>query len=191
MADGMAQTIKDPILQKIRDGVEEKIPPELKKDYQAVMVAGMKLMFDQSTHGFMVKAVQQIAQSGEKIPQMMAHAIVKLVSIIHNESKGRASIPALMAASIVFMCYAYEFMETTYKTPVTKDLVAQTSKLIVGALFKLFQIDAAKMKEAVQRGMPPPGATAVGQPAAAGPLPPAGAPPAASGVPMMPPAQGV
>ena len=169
----MAKTISDPILSQIKSGIEAKIPADLKKDYLAVVTAGLKLMYSDQTHPFMQEFLQTVTAKNND-PQVIAHGVVKLATIIQNESKRPEMIPAIFPAALVLMCYALEDLEKANGIQFTKEQVADITKRVVFQLMKVYKIDPQKIHQAVKTGLPKPGQA----PAAA---PPGTAPPPAGG----------
>lgn len=154
----MPKTISDPILKQIKSGIEAKIPAELKRDYLAVVTAGLKLMYADQTHGYLQEYLRTVRAKGND-PQVIAHGIVKLMTIIQNESKRPDMIPAIFPAAVTLMCYALEDIEKSSGVSFTKEQVADITKRVTFQLMKVYKIDPQKIHQAVKTGIPKPGQT--------------------------------
>lgn len=163
-------SIQNPILKQIKAGIEAKIPAEMKRDFLASVTAGLKLMYSDQTHSYMQEFVRTVKVKGND-PQVIAHGIVKLASIIQNESKRREMIPAIFPAALVLMCYALEDLEKANGVRFSKEQVADITKRVTFQLMKVYKIDPEKIHQAVKTGLPKPGqAVAPSAPPAAGGL---------------------
>ena len=173
------EKVSDPILAQIKAGVEAEVPKELKRDYAAIIVAGLKLMYSDHTHRFMREYLAGVKQRGNN-PKMVAHGIVKLMSIIQNESKRTDMMPAIFPAALVLMTYALEDIEKDQGVQFTKDQVAAIAQMVTFQLLKLFHINPDMIHQAVQKGRPAPGQSVPGTPATGAPAL-TGTPPVATG----------
>lgn len=151
---GLLQTLTDPFLKSTMKQIDAAIPPELKRDYLAVVNAGLSIMFNKSTHQEMVDYLQKV-KSAQYNPTMIAHGVVKLISIIHRESKGQMNVGVAPAAALVLLLYVLEYMEKTQKFDVTKEVLAETSMQVMAGLNTLFGMTDQKIHEAVKRGSGP------------------------------------
>lgn len=167
-ADG--QNLTDPILKQIEQGIEAKIPPELKQGYMQVVAAGMRVMFDPQT----AKFTQQRLDAGGDPVQGVAQAISDLLVLLYHESKKQMSIPAAMLAAITLMCQALDVAEKIGKIQVTKELVAQCVKATTAMCMQKFGIGQEQIQQALaNRGQQAPADAAT--PAAQPPTQPIGA----------------
>ncbi|MDO8547877.1 MAG: hypothetical protein Q7R68_11040 [Nitrospirales bacterium] len=169
----MAKAIQDPILRQIKSGIEAKIPADMKRDYLAVVTAGLKLMYSDETHHFMQEFLDGVKAKGED-PKAIAQGIVKLATVIQNESKRPEIIPAIFPAALVLMCYALEDLEKAHGVDFSKEQVSEITKLVMFQLMKVYKIDPKQIHQAVQTGVPKPGQEPVAQEPAAPTAPPGG-----------------
>lgn len=145
---GLIQDVKDPILVKLRAGVESKLDPSLKEGYQRIVVAGMKLLFSPQTQHLMVDALTQARQSGN-VPAGVIQGVTRLMTQLVNESKGKLSVPAAFPAAITLMTYILEFATTALKVPIDNNMVAGMTHGVTMGLLKLFKIDQAKLAQGI------------------------------------------
>ena len=176
---GLLQTLTDPFLKSTMKQIDAAIPPEMKRDYLAIVTAGLSIMFNKSTHQEMVNYLQKVKEA-QYNPTMIAHGVVKLISIIHRESKGQMNVGVAPAAALVLLLYVLEYMEKTQGFDATKEVLAETSMQVMAGLNTFFGMTDQKIREAVKRGSGPeaepvaPGPQAV--PPAAPPVAPVSAP---------------
>lgn len=160
---GMIESVQDPMLKRLVQGVEAKLNPDMKRNYEAIVVSGMKLMFSPGTHQEMVEYLKNI-QSPEDVPKIVSHGIVKVLSIIQNQSQQDGPLPAAGPACLTLMAMAMEFVEKQNQIDVSKEMVDETVTMIKEGIFHLYKItpevlDALKnrKKDAVPgaEGVPP------------------------------------
>lgn len=179
---GLLQTLTDPFLNSTMKQIDAAIPPELKRDYLAVVTAGLSTMFNRSTHQEMLDYLQKVKEA-QYNPTMIAHGVVKLISIIHRESKGQMNIDIAPAAAIVLLLYVLQYMEKTQGFDATKEVLAETTMQTIAGLNTLFGMTDQKIHEAVKRGSGPQSAQSAAQPVPAGPaVPPVSPVPSPVGV---------
>lgn len=125
-------------LDEIKKKIDATIPKEQKRGYNATMAAGMKLMFSEQTFPEAKQYMDQI-QSPDQIPDAIAHGIVKGMSILMNQSKGRLPIESSAAAAQGLMTQALEYLQQVKGMPVTNDVLAQTVKAVNQGMMQLIK----------------------------------------------------
>lgn len=134
----LLNTIHDPLLQQVQQAQQKAIPKENQKDYVNAMAAGLKLMFSQATFPEVVQAVSTI-KDPQQIPQVVAHGIVKAMSILFNASKGHFPIKVYGPVALSLMAHALEYVEVKTKQPIDKETIANTANLLNQGMLKLVQ----------------------------------------------------
>ncbi len=76
------------LLQKVIAELERSVPAELKETYEGMVIAGLHLMFEDATHQHFEELMSAVQASPPQAPQLIAHGILKAVSIILNEVGG-------------------------------------------------------------------------------------------------------
>jgi len=142
------------MLKQIEQTIMQKVPAQIQKPFMAIVVAGRQLMFSEQTHPQMAEYLQ--VSDPSKIPQRVAHGIVKLISIVANEvtRKGKQfNIPAAAPAAVVLMTYALKYVEQQLGIPITKEMINQTTQLVVKGLLALFKVDKSQIDQAIQAAL--------------------------------------
>jgi len=187
MANGLAETAKDPILEQMIQAIEAKLDPQMKDDYQRIVVAGMHFMFDPRTHKYFTQALEA-AKKDSRLSAHVIEGIAKLIGIIANESKGQMNVAASFPAAITLMCKALEYIEAQTGAKISKESLAQLVHALIVRLMKLFKIDQNKLAQGLDYAKANQGKGVPGQPAIppdppqaeapVEPMPPGAAPPA-------------
>jgi hypothetical protein len=133
--------IEDPILKQIEDQIEAAVPQEAKKAYQACVIAGMRVMYDEATNRMMDDQLQQ----SDDIVKNVAEGIAKLVMILYSESKQSLPVPVLALASITLMAQALDYGEKKFGFEITPELVAECTKATTFAVLGAFGIDQGQI----------------------------------------------
>jgi len=139
--------ISNPILQKIQDQIEQKVPADLKKDYLAVVVAGMKVMFSPETSNMMMDRLK----ASDDVVKNVSSGIADLLALLYQESGQKMSVPAAMFAAIVLMCQALDVAEKTMGIEITPDLASACAEETAKASMAKFGIDDAAVENAIQQ----------------------------------------
>ena len=151
---GLIDEVQSSLLKQTIGKAEATVPPKYQRGYHAIMAAGLKMMFDQGTFKYTEEYLRSI-KSPQDVPKIVAHGVVKLISLIFNSTKGKMPLEPSGTAAIVLMCHALEYVEREMKLPITPDLLAQTTHMVSQGL-ALFLKQATKMSdEDFQRAMTP------------------------------------
>ena len=153
--------IANPELQSIEDGIEAKVPPELKNKYNSIVVAGMRIMFDKSTS----KYLEDHLASSQDVVKTISTDIPKLLLLIYRESKIDRSndenqkvqfIGAAMLAGRTLMCQALDYAEKTGRVQVTTEIIDQCTAALSVSMPAAFGITKEMMAKqvGVQGGAP-------------------------------------
>ena len=134
------------ILTKIEQGVEGQVKPDTKNAFDRIVVAGMKVMFDESTHKMMTEQLNP-----DDIVGSVPKGIATLMKILYMESKQKMPIPAAIPASIVLMTKALDFAERTMGVQLTPDLVAEVTQATGEAVLTAFGITKEMVEQVVQQ----------------------------------------
>ena len=165
----LLKTIKAPLLEQLKRDIEAKVPPEQKRDFLAIVVAGLKLMYDPRAHEV---AVKDLDAALKKYPLPMAVAIgtLQVLAVVARESRGTIQVAPAISAAMVLMAYVWEFVQVQRQVQVTPAMVSTSSRVVVACTLQFFGIDKDKLAQGVElarRGTAP-----AGQPPAA-PMSPA------------------
>jgi hypothetical protein len=137
--------VNDPLLKQTLAKVEASVPEKYQKGYNQIMAAGLQAMFSEKTFPLMEDYLKDI-KSQTDIPNLVAHGIIKLLSILFNESKGQMQLEASGAAAIALMTHALDYVEQVIKIEVTKEILAQTTELVRHGLM-VFLKQASKLSD--------------------------------------------
>ena len=163
----MAEKVTDPLLKQTLNKVEASVPEKFQKGYHQIMAAGLMAMFSKQTYHFMEEYLNELKRA-EDVPKMVAHGIVKLISVVHNQSGGKLQLEAAGPAAVALMCHALEYVEQVLGIQVNKDIVAKTTHLISQGLMVFLKQASGLNDEDFKKALTPGGAQQV-DPAAAPP----------------------
>lgn len=142
------------LLTATKKKLEGSVPPQLKDVYDRIIVAGMKLMWSDQTHKEMVSYLDRI-KSPKDIPQLIAHGIAKMIQIIIQEGNIKPKLedpfyPASMLAAQVLCMDALQYVEQKKKIVIDQAVLAETHKLLMSGLFKMYGITEELMRKALE-----------------------------------------
>lgn len=156
---GMIHAGDPPKLAAIREQIEQKIPQEMKHDYDKVYVSAQRLMFAEKTHPLLLESLDDIKSSNDPAGAV-ADEVVSILKIIKSESQETANDEAIIAAAIPLMTLILEFGEKSHGIDVTDNLIAMAAKETIARLMQESGVTPEQIDLAAQEG---------GQPNAAGP----------------------
>lgn len=184
--------VENPILRDTILGIEGKLSAPQKEQYLPIVVAGMKLLYDDSTQG----VIKDYLKRSKSLKHSAVQGTLKMISIIYKESKGRMAIEMAVPAGVTLLCYVLDYIEDVQGSGVKRtsgDDLAHMTRVLAPETLKLFGIDQQTLAKGIdygrahkdeiqrmmERGQPAATAPAAGPPTspAAGPTP-AAIPPA-------------
>lgn len=127
--DGTAPESSESLLKQIAANAEKAVPPKYQNGFHRIMAAGKKAMFSEQTFPEMAKYLNAI-QGPESIPQYVAHGVIKLLTLIFNQSKGAMPLEPVGLCATLFMCDALEYLEQVKKMSIDKAVIDQTTMAV-------------------------------------------------------------
>lgn len=124
----------------IRQGLRENVPPSMREAYDKVVAAGMKIMFDKSTHHLMQ---EQMTAEGE-MSDKLAEGVGQLMSMLLQNTKGAFPQQLIIPAGVELMLHAADFAAQGAGERITADDMAGAIQKFV---FKLFEGSGVKPEQ--------------------------------------------
>jgi len=117
---------------EIRQGLRENVPPPMREAYDKVVTAGMKIMFDKSTHHLLLEQMQAEGEVSDKL----AEGVAALMAMMLKNTKGAFPQQLIIPAGIELMLHAADFIaQGGGETVTAEDMGAAVQKFV----FKLFE----------------------------------------------------
>lgn len=180
-APASGQQLSDPILQQIEQNLESQVPPQLKKQYLAIVVAGMSILYNEKTAQF----IKQRMQASPDMVQNVSKGVADLILMVFqnsgqdkNKAQTQAFFDAAMLACITLMCQVLDMAEKLGALEVTSELVGKCTEATYKATMQNFGVtpemvraEMSKAQKGVDMSKPPQptGPAAQTQPAPANP----------------------
>lgn len=143
----------NPMLDQIIQQAEAQVPEKLKSQFLTIMTVGGKLMWSDQMTKEREEFDKLLEQSGNDVPQIVTHAVLKTVSIIQNESKQQKPLDAVGLAAPIFMAHILQYVESKHGIPVTKEVIDQTGQMLQVNLLKMYGVTDQHLQELIkQRG---------------------------------------
>ena len=140
-----------PVYKQIIDGIESKLPQEIRGPYQQIVVAGMKFLFDDTTHSMMVKRLDA-AQQGGRVPGEIVKGTVDVIKVLHQESQGKMNPAAAFPASATLMYHIFEYAE--HKQPgiqFDNDIIAGAAQSLMKQMAEAFHITPEQLQQGIEQ----------------------------------------
>jgi len=139
---GMIDSIQDPLLKRTVQQLDaSKMDPAMRKSYDQIAAAGMRLMWSDGKE-FQAErdsAMEQI-QIEQDIPRVIAHVVIKIISIVQEQSRQKDILQGVGPAATLFMCHSLEYVEVAKKMQITPEILAETQHLVKEGLMDLYKI---------------------------------------------------
>lgn len=138
------------ILTDIAQGVTDKVPAENKEQFNRVVLAGKKILFDPKFHQNM--ELVKNPESRKNPVDTISTGIAGLMELIYLQSNKKYSPNAVIMGGCVLMCEVLDFAERAYNIEITNDLVAQTWKMTMDKVMRRLGITPEALQQAIQKG---------------------------------------
>jgi hypothetical protein len=163
MADGLIQeNMAQPESENLSpEGVRQgmDIPPDLQEGFDRVVLAGMKVMFDEKTHGMVLEQLEGPGPMAQKLGQGMAG----LMLMLFKESNQTMPPQLLIPCGIELLMQAVDFVKRGGLGKVTDKEVGEAMQIMIDVILEKFgqspdkiaslvdQYDTSKVDAAAQQ----------------------------------------
>lgn len=145
MLDQAIQDQSDhPILDQIEAKIEEMVKPEDKDAFVRIVVAGMKVMFDERTHQMAMESVSK----GDPINGAV-DGVKDLMVMLYEESRGTMPPVPAMQAAIVLLCQALGFMQEVNMVQLDNENISEAVKSLSEKLMAAAGLTPEKVDELI------------------------------------------
>lgn len=143
----MIGNIKNPLLLKTEQVVQSKVPPELLKAFQKIILAGSKVMYSKQTSDMLSKEINAKGDPAE----VAGSGVAKLMGLLISQSKGTMPMKAAIPAATVLLCEGLSFMEEAGRIKVDKNVLAKAMRALSSGLLQLFGVTPDKLGQMMQK----------------------------------------
>jgi hypothetical protein len=140
----------NPVLKKIMDDLSAKVSEQNKDAYKKTVLAGSRIIFDPKTHANL--ELVKNPESRKTPTQTIAKGIGNLMWLMFLQSKKMMGFEPMIMGGLTLMCEVIDFAERGLKIPFDQDMIAETSKLAVEAMFEKMGITPEDLEEAIKKG---------------------------------------
>lgn len=120
-----------------------KVPPEMRKAYDRIVLAGMKVMFSQQTHQMAMKSLE----GDGPIEQRLAKGVSDLMLVLWKQSNGTMPPQLVFPAAIELMLEAIDFLNESGAEQVSEQQIGESIRQLIGTLMEKFKINEASVKQ--------------------------------------------
>lgn len=127
------------------DNVSKSIemPPELQEAYDRVVIAGMKVMFDQKTHGLMLQSLKGPGSLGER----MGKGVAGLMLLLFKESNSTMPPQVMIPAGTTLFMQAADFLKKAKLEPIANKDIGEGMNVMIRTLLDKFGVTQNKIEQ--------------------------------------------
>lgn len=127
---------------KAEAAIDAKVAPADKKAYDKIVLAGMKVMFeDKQMHAQLLQGLQQAPEI-----KTVVDGIIGILGILFQQSRNTMPVGPMILAGQSLMMEALDFMEEANMMEVTPDVLAEATQLYIETLLPKIGMTPDKMK---------------------------------------------
>ena len=134
------------MLNKIQSQVEAKLSPGDHAAYRKIVVAGMKVMFDDATFGEVMRQFNP-----ERPAASLANGIIGLGVLLFRKSKNTMPIAPAIAGLNTLMLHAIDFLDKAGKLRATPELVGEATSIYLETIMTKMGMTKEKMAGIIQQ----------------------------------------
>lgn len=140
----------NPILEKIEQGITEKVTPENKSAYMRTIIAGEKIMFDEKTHANM-ELVKNPNSRTDPVTTISS-GIAGLMWMMYMQSQKKMPAEVLILAGVTLMTKAFDFAERGLGIMIDNKMIADATKKLAENLFVKLGINPDQLTQQIMKG---------------------------------------
>ena len=138
---------KNKTLKRIVRDIEKNVPPKFKEAYLATVVIAKKILFDAKTSGRIMKDFNaQVDEDASDIPNATAQLVMDTMGLVYGESKQSIPPEALLLASVPVAASVLQYVETSLKETLPKELIGETMKSVIMNMMTSMGLDVETME---------------------------------------------
>lgn len=141
----------NPMLDQIVQQAEANVPENLKDQFTRIMVVGGKMMWSEAMTKDREEFDQLMQKSQGDVPTVVSHTVLKIISIIQNESKQEKPLEAVGLAAPIFMAHILQYVESKHGIQVTNQIIDETAQLMQVNLMKLYGVTEQHLQELIKQ----------------------------------------
>lgn len=173
-AAGAAKTVD---VEPIIAAAGQKMPPQLKPMFDKVVLSGMRIMFDKSSHQMMLDTLDQPGPMAKRL----SDGIIQLMYLMWKQSNHTIPPQVIVPAATVLTLRAFQFLQESKDPEATPQVLGDALHTVVQGILDRFGASQDKLPALLKNQDPgkddslkPAAGAAPGAPAAGAPGAPAG-----------------
>lgn len=144
-------TFQDPLMGKIALHLEKSVPEPYKAGYDAIVAAGLKLMFSEKTSKFITDGAKAITGHPNDIP-VLVHLTLNLLQTLWKASGEKMQPESTPYAMQMLAMHGLDFYDRIGKIEISPALINEFFPMLGSGILKFFGIDQSKVQAAIEQG---------------------------------------
>lgn len=151
-------------VQKLIDAAYQDIPQNLREPLDRIVLSGMRIMFDKSSHEMMLAELDKPGPLDERL----SNGMISLVYMLWEKSNKTIPPQLVVPATLILTLHAFEFLQKTEEPDATKEVLGSAVQMAVQGVMDRFGADEATLQKMAQEKGGQPGAAPAGPSLAGG-----------------------
>jgi hypothetical protein len=135
--------VKNKLLQQTEDAIEAGLAPDTRREYQRLVLAGMKAALKDGPKGIL----RNLPQSKDPVRDCAIGAVNVTFAMI-KEAKGQVPEKAVVPACYALMLHALDIAAGIGKVEITNQVIAQATKIATDRIFAASRISPQMLNKA-------------------------------------------
>jgi hypothetical protein len=132
------------------DSIKAKIdiPPEFKSKYDAIVLSGMRIMFDKRSHKEMF--LSQLDKPGP-MAKKIGDGIVALMYMLWQQSNQTLPPQLIVPTTFCLTLEAFDFLQKSGEPEATKEVLGEAVDISTSTIMQKFGVDEAQLEQVAQQ----------------------------------------
>ena len=137
--------LANPLLQQTETTLEARLTPQMKTNYDKIVVAGLHIALQNGPRGFMAKLHDSADPIGDA-----AKGAAQLVMILRKEARGVMPMQAMIPAGLTLLLHALDFIDRAKIVPIAEPQIDRGTATYTNQIFHLLGITPRMLQNATQ-----------------------------------------
>lgn len=135
----------NPLFQKVITGIEQQT--QERDQYDRIVVAGLKLMFNQKTHAMLMEGVDE----APSVAVWAGKGVVGILGMLAKQARGTMPFEALIQSGVTLLMHALDFLAESGKVEATPAAVAEATKAYGMEIMKAAGVSEDQMMQMAEK----------------------------------------
>lgn len=133
------------MLKQAEQGIEAKVPAQLKDAFSKVVTAGLTIMYSPQMEQMRAQRMGDVQDPAKEAGQGAA----RMLSNLYEQSKRKMPVDVMVPAAMIFAFEFLDLLAQSGKAQITPDLIDKTTESVGNAVLPMFGVTPDKLQQMI------------------------------------------